>query len=391
MSNPHMLVQDEKFNSLFDSIKRLDERGVLYSIECSHNYYELDEMIAMHVGGAGCSTFTAKNTEGQCIMGRNYDYTHYKFNNETYKNEDKTGLAIIVKNNFAGAKYKSIGVADGFWLDVKNGSMFEGCLDNGVNDISALALAPFLCMDGINDAGLAVSIMALPTECRWDEIDYVDPSTFDEKQMHLSERFIFDEPGKVPEKLSPRAFTGCIAVNTADKKAWKVYKNFATWQKDEGKKTILHTVLMRIILDNASCCKEAAAYAQNFNIKSAMPDWDYHILVTDKSGESLVFEWIDNKLVVLPLTHATNFYAGREDRYGAGYDRDKIVEGAQEKYEELGFSENAAKYALALASQNPFDKSSKGFTQWSNLYNLEEKSLKLWLFMDYEKSYDFKL
>jgi len=391
MSNPHMLVQDEKFSSLFDSVKRLDERGVLYSVECNHNYYELDNMIQMLVGDAGCSTFAAKNVEGHCIMGRNYDYTHYRNNNETYKDEDKTGLVIIVKNSFPGAKFKSLGVADGFWLDVKNGSMFEGCLDDGKTDLSALALIPYLCMDGINEAGLAISIMALPTENRWDEIDYVDPETFDEKQQHLSEKFIYDEPGKVPERLNPKAFTGCIAVNTADKKAWKVYKNFATWQKDEGKKTVFHSVLMRIILDNASCTKEAIGYAQNFNIRSAMPDWDYHILVTDKSGESAVFEWIDNKLVVLPINHATNFYAGREDRYGAGYDRDNIVMGAQEKHEELGFSENAVKYTLALTSQNSLDKSSKGFTQWSNLYDLEEKTLKLWLFMDYNKSFDFKL
>jgi len=391
MSNPHMLIQDEKYNSIFDSVKRLDERGVLYSVECNHNYYELNSMIDMLVGDAGCSTFAAKNTAGQCIMGRNYDYTHYKFNNETEKNEDKSGLAIVVKCNSPAAKYKSLGVADGFWLDVKNGSMFEGCLDNGKNDISALALIPFLCMDGINEAGLAVSIMALPTENRWDEIDYVDPDTFDAKQMKLSEKFIYDEAGKEPEKLNAKARSGCIAVNKADKKAWKVYKNFSTWQKEEGKQTVFHPVLMRLMLDNTATAKESAFLAQSVNVRAAMPDWDYHILVTDTTGESLVLEWIDNKLVVLPLNHATNFFAGREDRYGAGYDRDDILIAAQEKYKELGFSENCVKYALALSSQNSLDGSSKGFTQWSNLYNLEEKTLKMWLFMDYEKSFDFSI
>jgi len=390
MSNPHVLIKDEKFVKVLDSLSSLDYRGRFYEINYDANYYELSGLIDQLAVDAGCSTFTAKNISGDVIMGRNYDYSHYRNNKKTNPYEI-TGVGVVVRGNNPAAKYKSIGVADGFWMDANHGTVYEGCLDNDTTDISALALIPFLCMDGVNEAGLAVSIMWVPTKNRWDPIDYIDPESLDDEAKDKSKDFIYDEPGKEPKEYDAEARTGAYCINTADKRAWKVYKNFATNQSEEGKQTVFHPVLMRLILDNCSCTAEAIGLAKTVNVKSAMADSDFHIMVADKSGSSVVLEWVENELRVVETSHATNFFVSREDKYGAGDERDDILAAAQKKYKEFGFSDLMAKTTLMLASQNPLDGTSKGFTQWSSLYNLDKGSLKLWFFHDYDKTFDFTI
>lgn len=384
--NPHKVPFVGRFAQSMKSICREDERGLLYHMDYTADYYKLLPALNMVVN-AGCSTFVTKNMKGEAIMGRNFDLRHFRDNVETTA-ADMTGLMVAVHTANPKAKYKSVAIADAFWLDSKGGTFYEGVLDDGKKDISMALMLPFICMDGVNEKGLAVSIMHLPTENRWDETEYVeyDSLSFFEKRSAM----LLTEPGQTPDKLFYKAKTGSYAINSADKKAWKAYKNFAVWQQEKGKKTVLHTILMRMMLDGCETVDEAINLAKTVNVKSPARDNDYHVLVADARGRSVILEWINNELVWTETSHATNFHLCREDRYGYGYERDAIQAAAMAKYAN-GMPETTAMRTLAVAAQDCRDESDVGFTQWSAVYNLEQHTVKLCVHMDYDKTYEYRV
>lgn len=386
MSNPHKLPFPQEFHTLLDSIKKEDEQGLIYSIDYNQDYYLLQEY-ANKLTDPGCSTFVSRNLAKEAIMGRNYDYKHFKHNAKAPDSE-VTGLCVVVRGNNPKAKYRSIGLADGFFMDNAHGSLFEGTLDDGTTDISPAALLPFLCMDGVNEKGLSVAIMALSVECDWQEVPYraFEELTEDEKEAAI----VFKEAGQVPGQ-DPRLKRNAYAINEADRKTWVAKRRFGVHQQEPGKKTVFHTLLMRMMLDYCASTDESIALAQSVNMITPIAGADFHILITDRSGKTVVLEWIDNKLVVLDENCSTNYYLGREDHYGLGFERKDIIQAAVNKYAYNGMPEEMAMHALALCSQDCRNGSDRGFTQWSAIYNLEQLTLKLWLRMDYSKAFTYSL
>ena len=57
--------------------------------------------------------------------------------------------------------YRSIGMADAGWVGYDIGS-----LSDGKSDLSAAVAMPYLIMDGMNEKGLAVSVLKLDGQCR---------------------------------------------------------------------------------------------------------------------------------------------------------------------------------------------------------------------------------
>lgn len=384
MANPHKLPLPKKFGRTVEKVTRIDKEGRLYYLDYDVNYYQLEGFIKLLVKPQ-CSTFLATTNEGDHLFARNYDFRHFKYNH-TNVDEDFTGLNIVVHCKNPWAKYESIGVADGFWLDVKKGRYFEGVLDDGVTDISPLALIPYVCMDGMNSAGLGVSIMHLPTENDWIEIEYKEESELTEEEKKIA--IILDKEGEMPKRLDIRVKHNAICLNIKDKKAWKANKHLAVHQKDFGKKLMLHPVLMRYMLDKCANVEEAIKLAKRTNIMSPLPDNDYHIMVSDKSGNSAILEWVKNKLIVTYTPHGTNYYLAREDHYGYGHDRDEIIKKVLDKGV---LSEKETLDTLIEVAQDYRINKYVGFTLWTSLYNLDKKSVKVYQFMDYEHPYEFKL
>ncbi|MCF0150545.1 MAG: hypothetical protein HUJ80_03950 [Firmicutes bacterium] len=387
MSNPHKMPFPAEFHAVLDTVKRVDEKGWFYSVDYDADYYQLQEF-ANKLAEPGCSTFVSRNLAKEAIMGRNYDYKHFKFN-EKAPDTEVTGLCILIKGNNPKAMYRSLALADGFFLDNPHGSIFEGTLDDGKTDISPVALAPFICMDAINEAGLAVSIMALPVESDWEEVPYKAVEELTEEERADVE--IFEKPGDIPSRTNPRTKRNAYAVNTADKKTWIARKRFGVKQNDPAKKTVFHTILMRMMTDYCATTDEAVAMAGSVNVITPLPGSDYHVLITDRSGKTVVLEWIDDQLVVLDECCSTNYYLGRGDHFGMGFERKAIVQAAVDKYRFNGMPEDMTMHALALCSQDCRNASDRGFTQWSAIYNLDKLTLKLWLRMDYSKAYEFQL
>ena len=381
--NPHAYLQDKKQIEAIESIKRVDEKGYLYHMVCNYDYYDLPEAFTAVIS-AGCSTFVVKNLEGEVLFCRNYDFSH--FHNNDRKNP-RTGLNMIIEGNNPKARYRSLGVADTYWADFKNGSAINGLLDDGKSDLSAFVLSPFLTMDGMNEKGLAISILALSVKSDYREIDFDEY----EKIMDPNKRNMFlENSGELPNPYWLYASHGSVVVNKADRKAW-VASQPLIQTVDPSKPTLLHPVLMRMILDNCATVEEALAMAASFNVKGAMPGADYHVMVADASGKSRLIEWIDNKMVTTDINHATNHYVAKEDPfYNVKCGRDECLKAGVYRGRN-GMREDYAERLLGLVVQDPTNGMDQGKTQYSCIYNLNKKTLKIFSFGDMSRSWNYEL
>ena len=382
--NPHRYLNDPGQIKAVESIRRVDEEGYLYHMKAEYDYYSLPEAFNQVID-AGCSTFVTKNLQGDVLFCRNYDYSHY-LNND--KKNPRTGINVIVEGNNPKAKYRSIGVSDAYWLDFRNGIYAKGAADDGESDLSPFVLCPMICMDGMNEEGLAISILALCVEAKWKEIDY---ESWEEKFDRNRENLFLEKEGEVPDPYWLMSSPGSIAVNRADRKAWVAEKE---WIGNDmpGKQNVLHPVLMRLVLDRCATVEEAVGLMSNFNVRAAMPGADYHIMVADRRGSSKLIEWQGNDMKVLDIDHATNHYVSKDDpffRQGCG--RDECLKAGLFRTRKAGMREDFAENLLKLVVQDPDNQTDRGKTQYSCIYNLNRKTLKIFSFGDMNRSWDYTL
>lgn len=382
--NTYAMIQDEKQVEALKSLKRLDDKGQLYEMEVNYDYYPLLPMLNSMID-AGCSTFFTKNVENEYLFCRNYDYSHFLHND---RHNPRTALNVIIKNNNPNNKYRSIGVADGFWLDYKNGTFVEGCIDDGKTDLSPFVLLPFLCMDGLNEKGLCVSVMALSVKGTWTEIPYEGAL---EKQPYGKDPYILKEPGELPKEDYVFVADDIIAINEADKKAWICKAEMWKTTMPNKKGTLLPPLLMRFMLDNCQNVEEAIALASEYNIMAQGPGSGYHILVADKSGNSKLIEWVDNKMNIVDTNHATNYTRSVDDAFHGVCKRDECIKAGLFRTELGGMREDYAKALLQLVSQDFATHNDRNVTLYSCIYNATKGSLELFNFRDYTKSYKVSL
>ena len=358
-ANPHAAQWlNGEMSASLDTLTRMDEAGLLYEMRCDYDYYgnPVISMLLTKFGvlDAGCSAFTTWNESGTSFLtARNYDYRH-RAPDGTF-----SGLNVAVHCAPDG-KYKSIGIADACWLSLAGGDYYAGVLDDGRTDTSLAVLLPYLCVDGMNEKGLTMSILKL---------DVKDGETPVDQQ----------EPGKV---------------------------------------SVAHSVLARYILDSCATVDDAVALAQTYNVRN-IAGMDFHLFVTDATGASAVLEWRSNQLCVTDTNAVTNFYVGfddAEDRYkdgictekavkldntvrdyhygyGHGYHRFTGIVSALERYVDFSqedyvtrMTEAQAMRILSVAAQDPGTEATS-MTQYSVIYNAQDAGATVWLNQDYTTAY----
>ena len=345
---------------MLHSMKDLDGTGRLYEINYTADYM-LDKVLAAGITksndlfnyvayllfdnkpnesanvsyGAGCSAFAVRDPKSKdFLMGRNYDYRHS--NNTGYV----ATSAILVHTAPEGGK-KSISMVDGLNLIYYG----QGFYTDGNTDLSLLMGLPYAALDGINEDGFAIGILALK-----------------EKQTEQ----LSDKP-----KISP-------------------------------------TVAIRLLLDRASTVKEAVAMLDNYAMDMrGNGRSNYHYFMADATGDYAIVEYtipdgdsIPRFMEVLKgndtLRCVTNFYvsptmAGTTDGWGSSHGLDR--------YDTLRnnllinnymLSEDAAMGLLEKVAQAPTEELTSQ-TQWSALYNLTDKTVRLTILREYAKEYKFKV
>ena len=360
--NPATFIKDEAKLAMLHSMKDVDGSGRLYEIDYTVDY-KLDAVLksgctetnqlfnyvsyllydslpqsrAQVSFDAGCSAFAVPNSQsGDFLMGRNYDFCHATEDGTSYKSI----AAILVRTAPPGGK-KSISMVDGMQLGYG-----QGFYTDGETDLSLLMGLPYAALDGINEDGFAIGVLALR-----------------EKQT----------------------------------------------QQDTGQPRIGTTTAIRMLLDRASTVKEALAMLKKYdmNMKGSGRS-NYHYFMADATGDYAIVEYTLKKGETIPtvmekltgndtLRCVTNFYVsptmvGTNDGWGSDHGKDRYWtirnNLAKNNYE---LSADGAMSLLSDVSQPADLKNITSQTQWSCLYNLSEKSLRLAILRDYGKMYNFKV
>ena len=287
---------------------------------------------------AGCSVFACPDkTTGHQLMGRNFDFNHL----DAITKERIMIPVIAVHTAPAGGK-KSVSFVDGQFVGYKSGFYTDG-----KSDLSMLMALPYLMLDGINEDGFAISVLKLD--------------------------------GK------------------------------PTCQQAEGKKTIFTTVAMRMLLDRAGTVKEAIEMLKQYNMSMDKdPKASYHFFMADATGDYAIVEYTNPDLSLNPdkmevltgndtLRCVTNFYVSPTmantdhgfNKSSHGMERYKIL---RKNLSQYAYNLNATQgmdllTQVAQGSEESF--LSTGFTQWSEVYNLNKKKVTMSILREFGKTFEF--
>jgi len=136
---------------------RLDEDGYLYYLDYAKDYYSDEVLRELDASGAtqpGCSAFFTHSPEGDPLTCRNYDEPHHVSDDDpTF-----TGLNVVLHCALPG-KYESIAVGDAVYCGEDNPLLTQGGPDKEGFSVDMVDTIPYQCMDGMNEKGLAVSIL----------------------------------------------------------------------------------------------------------------------------------------------------------------------------------------------------------------------------------------
>lgn len=216
------------------------EDGALYTMKVKGDYYFADfldqggassddELISfitskitkgiismnLSVDDISCSSFTTETEDGDRLFGRNYDFS-------------KTNTCIVFTAPTDG-RHASVSTADLQFLGIDVNSNVEGLM----NKITCLA-APFVPLDGMNDAGVS-----------------------------------------------------CGIYMTYQGEGNSAYPTNQNTDKDD----ITSTTMLRMILDYADSVDEAIELVQRYDLHDSA-NTSYHYMIADSTGKSAVLEWV---------------------------------------------------------------------------------------------------
>lgn len=248
----------------------------------------------------GCATFACETPEGDKIFGRNFDYS-------------ETDAVVVYINPEHG--YASYSLSD---LTVL------GLGKYAINPMSITGRAymlatPYLCLDGVNEAGLAAGILELELE-----------------ELH----------------------------------------------QDNGKSDLLIYCAIRELLDNCATVDEAINLLGQYDIHTAI-GVTYHLHIADKTGKSVVVEWLDGQMVVNNLNIATNSVLTPGEHFDEGTPDNRInILSTKQKNKNGKLTLDEARDLLNEVSQ-------QDFTEWSCIYNLDKFEVTVYVDEDYSNGYKF--
>lgn len=282
--------------------------------------------------GGGCTTFDAFTPEGDHIMGRNFDF--------------KVAPCLVLWTHPKG-HYASVSVVDQNFLTYGN-------KHNVFNEkrTAQLLLAPYCCVDGINEKGLSIAVLQIKAK--------------------------------------------------------------ATKQTDASKLNITTTAMVRAVLDTCADVDEAVELFKKYNMHDSL-FCCYHYQLSDSTGRTVVVEYIDSVLHVyekndekygtkgsiyendgLDFYYLSNFSATKElgsfkvEQHGE--DRtDAVIKVLTEKDGKITEME-----AMDLLNYVKLDYDHPKYpwrieALWSAVYNSNKSTLKIAAGVDYSRIYTFSV
>ena len=320
-----------------NSITRVSESLNFYMVNYQNDYY-LDEILNIGVKSLEEMLRLAKN-----LYGNDYDFDveiqSKPFACSSFNCNNKNNENLFARN----FDYNSNSVFV-FWTNPKNGYKsinFASGLFLGYNSEQTdknfirdrLLLLPYLTMDGMNENGLSVSILYL-----------------EEKPTH---------------------------------------------QVDPAKKDLYNILFFRGILDKCKNVDEAISFFKSYNMHEPFgyKNTDYHYLISDGEGKSVVIEYINNEMKLnypnseLPFSFVTNFIITPGVTPSSEYGKDRYLIIQNKLKEKQGILE----WNEVMEVLKSVGLSKKDPTQWSNVYNTKTKKIITSIQTNYNEMYELNI
>jgi len=265
----------------------------------------------------GCSTFNTRTPQNDVILGRNFDY--------------KDSVCIVVWTAPENG-YRSMTVTLGAFLLYGKKWQNPEKLKNHIRMMGA----PYCCMDGVNEKGLAIAVLEIKTK--------------------------------------------------------------PTKQKT-GKKPITTVTAIRAVLDKCKNVDEAIELLKKYDMRDLIFA-NYHYQIADAEGNSVIIEYVNNEMKVIRQTHKdenlklTNYFLteGGDNRKEMGRDRYKRIDDTLCECGHHISEEDAMKLleSCKLCYHHQY-LPHMVVTVWSNVYNCAKKTMKICSGMNYDDMYEFSL
>lgn len=161
---------------------------------------------------------------------------------------------------------------------------------------------------------------------------------------------------------------------------------------DPDKITLNTTTAIRLVLDKAATIDEAVELLRKYNIYFS-GDVTCHFLIADATGKSVIVEYYDNGLQVVESDTdyqiASNFIAYHGLNIGEGYtefDRYDAVEKVLQNNNTVTVEDCEKLLNTVGIYDGETDK-----LQWSVVYNLTDKTGRIWPYRDTGEAWDFTI
>lgn len=279
----------------------------LFSWAEDNLYYGLP--ISSGLDSFGCAGLSITTPEGKHLMGRNYDFY-------------ETDCVMIYTDPEDG--YASIGMVDTQYINV-GGDDGDISMTSPLGRMSALAF-PYMTVDGMNEAGVGVSILML-----------------DQNEIH----------------------------------------------QDNDKPDIMMTVAIRAILDTCGSVDEAVALLDSYDMHSMIGS-AFHLYITDRSGAHVVVEWLGGEMVLTDTPAVTNFVMGDPENtdylQGGECRRYDALMADWNGCSGIASEEETMSFMADASDDENADPGVLG-TEWSCVYNLDDFEVTVCFDIAYNEPY----
>ena len=173
----------------------------------------------------------------------------------------------------------------------------------------------------------------------------------------------------------------CDGINEAGLSAAILELEIGETHMDTGRHDLSIYTAIRVLLDKCASVDKALKLLSEQDIHTGI-GVSYHLFIEDKTGRSVVVEWLDGEMIVNELNAATNsvltegkhFDEGKQDhRYRILHDKLAEKDGILTKDE----------------ARDLLEAVSKGNTEWSCVYDLTDYSFDVYMDTCYEKAIHF--
>lgn len=231
--------------------------------------------IQFDIPNLGCSTFAVTSPEGDALFGRNFDMYY--------------SPALLVQTAPKDG-YRSVSMVNLAYIGYGENKLPTSL----ANSILTLA-APYVPLDGVNEAGLAVGVLLIDTEPTNQQTDKPDITT---------------------------------------------------------------TSAIRMMLDKAATVDEAVEMLGQYDMHSSANSC-YHFQIADKTGRAVVVEYIGDDMVVVESPRATNFLLTEGDwDFGGGKDRFETLAQTMEATDGILSAQASMDLLQAVSQKVKVDKTS---------------------------------